>query len=88
MMGGTCIINATVVDGNFREILVLMHSRLLKNNLNNVLLGTSLVVLLPLASSIASSFDHFLGICGHPSFVIQLNILKTLIVTFGVLRNF
>jgi hypothetical protein len=46
-----------------------------------------LVVLLLLASSIASSFDHFLGICIHPSSMIQLNILKTLIVAFGVLAS-
>ncbi len=85
MMGGTFIINATIVDNNFREILVLMCSRLLKNNLNNFLLKTSSAMLLLLASSIASSFDHFRGICDHPSFVIQLNIPKTLIITFGLL---
>jgi hypothetical protein len=88
MMGGTFIINATIVDGNFREILVLRRSRLLKNNLNNFLLKISLVVLLLLVSSVASSFDHFLGICDHPSFMIQLNISKTLIVAFGVLGSF
>jgi len=34
MMGGSFIINATIVGGNFKEILVLMCSGLLKNNLN------------------------------------------------------
>jgi len=76
MMGGMFIINATIVDGNFKEILVLMRSGLLKNNLNNFFLETLLVVLLLLAFSVASYFDHFLGIWSHPSFVIQLNISK------------
>jgi hypothetical protein len=88
MMGGVFIINATIVDGNFKEILVLMRSRLLKNNLNNFFLEILLVMLLLLASSVTSYFDRFLGICNHPSFVIHLNILKTLIVVFGVLGSF
>jgi hypothetical protein len=78
MMGGIFIINATIVDGNFREILVLMRSRLWKNNLNNFLLETSLAMLLLLASSIASSFEHVLTICDHTSSVPELNISKTL----------
>jgi hypothetical protein len=46
-------------------------------------------VLLLLASSIASSFDCFLGICIHLSSMIQLNIPKTLIVIVasGVLAS-
>jgi len=44
MMGGTFIISATIVGGNFREILILMHSGLLTNNLDNFLLETSLAV--------------------------------------------
>jgi hypothetical protein len=47
-----------------------------------------LTVLLLLASSIASFFDRFLGICIHPSSMIQLNILKTLIVASRVLVSF
>jgi hypothetical protein len=82
-MGGMFIINATIVGGNFRKILVLMRSGLLKNNLNIFFLETLLAVLLLLASFVASSFDRFLGICGHPSFMIQLNIPKTLIVALG-----
>jgi hypothetical protein len=35
MIGGTSIIDAIVVSGNFGEILILMHSRLWINNLNN-----------------------------------------------------
>ncbi len=66
MMGGTFIINAAIVNGNFKEILILMRSELQKNILNNFLLETSLVVLLLLASFIASSFDHFLSIHSHP----------------------
>jgi len=88
MMGGTFIINAIIVSGNFRKILGLMRSGLLKNNLNNFLLETSNVLLLLLAFSIASFFDRFLGTCDHPSFMIQLNIPKTLIVAFGVLGSF
>jgi hypothetical protein len=65
-----------------------MRSKLLKNNLNNFFQETLLIMLLLLASSIASYFDRFLGICSHPSFVIQLNILKTLIIAFGVLGSF
>ncbi len=85
IMGGTFIINATIVGGNFEKTLVLMCLGLFKNNLNNFLAYTLLIVLLLLASFVASFFDHFLGICGHPSFVIQLNIPKTLIVAFGLL---
>ncbi len=84
-MGGTFIINATIVGGNFEKTLVLMCLGLFKNNLNNFLAYTLLIVLLLLASFVASFFDRFLGICGHPSFVIQLNIPKTLIVAFGLL---
>jgi len=73
-MGGTFIVNATIVGGNFKKILVLMRSGLLKNNLKNFLLKTSLAMLLLMASSVASFFDRFLGICGHLSFMIQLNI--------------
>jgi hypothetical protein len=79
MMGGTFIIDVEVVDNNFKEIPVLRCLRLWRNSLNNFLLEISLVVLLLLAFTIASSFNHFLGICGYPSFVNQLNILKTLI---------
>jgi hypothetical protein len=86
-MGGTFIINATIVGGNFREILILMHSELWKKKLNNFLLEISLTMLLLLTSFVASSFDHFLGICGHPSFVTQLNIPKTLSIASRVLRN-
>ncbi len=85
MMGETFIINATIVNGNFRKIFILMHSGLLKNNLNNFLFKTLLALLLLLASFVASSFGRFLGICGHPFFVIQLNILKTIIVAFRLL---
>jgi len=38
MMGGTFIIDAAIVGGNFRGILVLMRSRFWKNSLNNSLL--------------------------------------------------
>jgi hypothetical protein len=38
MMGGTFIIDAAIVDGNFRGISILMRSGLWKNNLNNSLL--------------------------------------------------
>jgi hypothetical protein len=44
-------------------------------------------VLLLLTSSIASSSNHFLGICGHLSSMNQLNILKTLIVNSRVLSD-
>jgi hypothetical protein len=38
--------------------------------------------LLLLAFSIASSFEHFLGICGDTSSLTQLNIPKTLKCSF------
>jgi hypothetical protein len=44
-------------------------------------------MLILLASLVASSFDYFLGICGHPFFVTQSNVSKTLIVTYGVLSD-
>jgi hypothetical protein len=87
MIYGTFNINAIVFNGNFKEISVLMRSWLWKNSLNNFLLEISLVVLLLLVSSIASFFDRFLGIRGHPSFMNQSNILKTFIVTFGVFND-
>jgi hypothetical protein len=78
MMGGTFIINTAIVGGNFSKILVLMCSGLWKNILNDFVLETLLAMLLLLTSSVASSFDHFLGIRGHPSSVTQLSIPKTL----------
>jgi hypothetical protein len=44
-------------------------------------------MLLLLASFVASFYDCFFGIHGHPSFVTQSNVLKTLIVAFGVFNN-
>jgi hypothetical protein len=41
-------------------------------------------MLLLLASFVASSYDCFFGIHGHPSFVTQSNVLKTLIIAYGV----
>jgi hypothetical protein len=87
MMGGMFIMNAIIVGGNFKEILILMRSWLWKINLNNYFLETLFALLLLLTSSFASFFDFFLGICDHPSFVTQLNIPKTLIVAFKVLSN-
>jgi hypothetical protein len=46
-----------------------------------------LVMLLLLASFIACPSNRFLGICGHLFSMNQLNILKTLIVNFGVLND-
>ncbi len=66
-MGGTFIIDAAVVNGNFKEISILMHLRLWKNSLNNSFLGISLAVLLLQASYVASSSNRFFGIHGHPS---------------------
>jgi hypothetical protein len=69
MMGGTFIIDAIVVGGNFKEISILMHLGLWRNSLNNSLLGISLTVLLLQASYVASSSNRFFGIHGHPSSV-------------------
>jgi hypothetical protein len=88
MMGGMFIINTTIISGNFKEILVLTRSRLLKTNLNIFLQETLLVMLLLSTSFIASFFDHFLDICGHPFSMIELNILKTLIRASRVLGSF
>ncbi len=87
MMGGTFIINATIIIGNFKEISVLMCSRLWKINLNNFLLEISLAVLLLQASFVASSFDSLFGIHDHPSFVTQSNNLKTLTIASRVLND-
>jgi hypothetical protein len=86
-MGGTFINDATIICGNFKEILVLIRAGLWRNSLNNSLLETSLAVLLLQAFSIASSFDSFLGIHSHPSFVTHSNILKTLNIASIVLGN-
>jgi hypothetical protein len=86
-MGGTFIIDATIVDGNFKEILVLMHLGLWRNILNNFLLKTLLVVLLIHVFSVASFFDRFLGIRDHPSFVTQSSILKTLTIASRIFND-
>ncbi len=86
-MGGVFIINVKVGGGNFNEISILMRSGFWKNSLNNFFLETSLTMLLMLAFFVASSFNYFFGICGHPSFATQSNVLKTLIVAYGVFSN-
>jgi hypothetical protein len=80
-------IDVTIVGGNFKEISALIHSRLWRNNLNNFLLNFLLAMLLLLAFFVASSFDYFLGIRGHPSSMTQSNVLKTLFIAFGVFND-
>jgi hypothetical protein len=87
MMGGSFINDATIVGGNFKEISVLMRAGLWRNSLNSFLLETSLAVLLLQASSIASSFDNFLGIRGHPYFMTHSSILKTLTIVSTIFGN-
>jgi hypothetical protein len=69
MIGGTFIIDAAVVGGNFKEMSVLMRLGLWRNSLNNSLLGISLAMLLLQAFSVASSSNCFFGIHSHPSSV-------------------
>jgi hypothetical protein len=44
-------------------------------------------MLILLASSVASSFNYILGICGHPSSLTQSNVPKTLVVVCGIISN-
>jgi hypothetical protein len=69
MMGGTFIVDAIVVGGNFKEISILMRLGLWRNSLNNSFLGISLAVLLLQASYVTSSSNCFFDIHGHPSSV-------------------
>jgi hypothetical protein len=63
-MCGMFIIDVAIVGGNFKEISILMHLGLWKNNLNKFKIFFLLTMLLLLASFVASSFDYFLGIRG------------------------